>query len=144
MKTKFFLAVLAASVLAFFGGWLIFGIIFNEYYSSNTNEVAKVLMKSPPSIWAIAVSNIAWALLITWVLQKTGSTNMMKGFRTSIWVSFLVVLVFNLSMYAFWNIYELPFLIADSVISSIFWGIVGSASGAILGSGQKVMTKVTS
>lgn len=144
MKTKFFLAVLAASVLAFFGGWLIFGIIFNEYYSSNTNEAAKLLMKSPTNMWAVAVSNIAWALLITWVLQKTGSTNMMKGFRTSLWVSFLVVLVFNLSMYAFWNIYELPFLIADSVISSIFWGIVGSASGAILGSGQKIMTKVTS
>lgn len=144
MKTKFFLAVLTASVLAFFGGWLIFGIIFNEYYSSNTNEAAKLLMKSPTNMWAVAVSNIAWALLITWVLQKTGSTNMMKGFRTSLWVSFLVVLVFNLSMYAFWNIYELPFLIADSVISSIFWGIVGSASGAILGSGQKVMTKVTS
>lgn len=144
MKTKFFLAVLAASVLAFFGGWLIFGIIFNEYYSSNTNQAAKLLMKSPTNMWAVAVSNIAWALLITWVLQKTGSTNMMKGFRTSIWVSFLVALVFNLSMYAFWNIYELPFLLVDSVISSIFWGIAGSVSGAILGSGQKVMVKVSS
>lgn len=144
MKTKFFLAVLASSALAFFGGWLIFGIIFNEYYSSNTNEAAKLLMKSPTNMWAVAVSNIAWALLITWVLQKTGSTNMMKGFRTSLWVSFLVVLVFNLSMYAFWNIYELPFLLVDSVVSSIFWGVIGSVSGAILGSGQKVMVKATS
>lgn len=144
MNSKFFFALIVSSALAFFGGWLIFGIVFMDYYASSTSELAKTLMKSPSNMWGIAISNIAWALLITWVLQKTGSTTMMKGFMTSLWVSFLVSVAFDVSIYSFWNIYDIRFMIVDIILSTLFWGIIGGVSGAILGSGQKVMTKVTS
>ena len=134
---KFFLAVLTASVLAFFGGWLVFGFLFMDYYSSNTNEAAKILMKDEPALWAVAIGNIAWAVLVTWVLQKTGSSTFYKGFMTSLWVSFLVITLFDISMYAFWNIYELRFLLVDIIISAFFWAIVGGVAGLVLGIERK-------
>lgn len=140
MNTRFYLAVLAASLIAFFGGWLIFGILFADFYSSNTNEAAKVLIKTPPEIWAIALSNIGWSLLITWVLQQTGNTTFARGFIISLWISALIILIFDLSIYAFWNMYELGFVIIDVISSSIFWGVVGAVAGGILGGGKKAVT----
>src|SRR4051812_28602582 len=110
-NNRFLLAVLAGSIIAFFGGWLIFGILFGNYYSSNTNDVARVLMKEEPQVWAIALSNIAWAFLLVFVLQRTHSNTFARGFVTSLWVSALIAGIFDLSMYAFWNIYELRFII---------------------------------
>lgn len=142
MNTRFFLAVLVASLLAFFGGWLVFGVAFSDYYDSNMNKAAKILIKEPMAIWAIAISNIAWTLLITWVLQKTGSTTFMKGLSTSLWISFLVILVFDLSIYGFWDIYGLGFIAMDIIVTSIFWGIVGAIAGAVLGSGKNAVAPV--
>lgn len=96
-------------------------------------------MKDPPVYWAMAISNIAWAILITYVLEKTGSNSFVKGFITGLWVSFLVMLIFDLSIYAFWNIYNLSFLITDIIISSLFWAVGGGLAGAILGSPRRIM-----
>jgi hypothetical protein len=140
MNYKFFLAVLAASLIAFLGGWLIFGVVFSDYYSSHTLEGARLLIKEPPEMWAIALANVAWALLVTWILEKTASINFTRGFLTGMWVSFLVVFIFDISMYSFWEIYDLGFLCMDIFITTIFWGLIGGVAGAILGSGTKIRT----
>src|SRR2546428_8571757 len=118
MSNRFFLAAITGAIIAFLGGWLIFGIIFKNYYSSHINEIARVIVREEPKVVAIAISNIAWALLLTFVLQRTGSTNFAKGFIMSLWVSFLIALIFDFSVYAFWNIYEIKFLVMDLVITS--------------------------
>jgi hypothetical protein len=138
MNTKFFLAVLVSSVLAYFGGWLIFGIGLNNFYSMNTNEAAKVLMKTPLNLVGMAISVIAQSVLITWVLQQTNNTNAMRGFTTSLWVALLTTLSFDLSLYASWNVYNEQLLVVDIFTTTIFWGIIGAISGAILGSGSRV------
>ncbi|HLC82677.1 MAG TPA: hypothetical protein VJI69_02530 [Bacteroidia bacterium] len=141
MNSRFFLSIIVTSFLAFFGGWLLFGIVFADYYMSQASEVSKVLMKNPPEMWAIAIGNIAWVLLITCVLQKVGSLTFTKGFLTSLWISFLVMLMFDISIYAFWNIYKIEFLFVDIIVCSAFWGIMGGIAAIILGSGKKIPYK---
>lgn len=137
MSSRFYLAVFVSALIAFFGGWLIFGVVFSDYYSSNTSADARLLMRDPPVMWAIALANIAWALLITSVIKKTGKNTFSKGFLTGLWISFLIGLIFDLSVFAFWEIYSLGFTAADILISSFFWAIIGGISGAILGYGKK-------
>lgn len=134
MNTRFFVAVITAAVISFFGGWLVFGILFMDYYSSNMNEESKVLIKEMPAMGAVAVANLAWAWLITWVLDRTGNTGWRRGFGISLWVSFLVMVLFDLSLYSFWDIYPLGFIITDIIAGSLFWGVVGGIAGAILSS----------
>jgi hypothetical protein len=94
------------------------------------------MLRKPPLMWAIAISNIAWSLLITWVLHKTGNTTFLKGFATSLWISFLVILSFDLSMHAFYAVHETSFIALDVIVSSFFWGIVGGVAGWVLGTGK--------
>lgn len=136
-NNRLFLATLVSSAVAFFGGWLIFGFLFMDYYSSNVNQAAKILERSEPMIWAIAIVNIAWSLLISWVLQRTNNTGFSRGFLTSLWISFLICVLFDFSIYNMWDIYEVNFILMDIVISSIFWAFVGGISGAILGISRK-------
>jgi hypothetical protein len=139
MNRKFILAVIVSSVVAFLGGWLIFGITFSDYYASHSSEVAKRLMKRPVKVWAVGIGNISWSLLLTYILQKNESNTFLKGLMTSLWVSFLILLIFNFSIYAFWDIYTLDFLISDIFISSLYWGLVGGIAGAILGAEKKTV-----
>lgn len=138
MNGKFFIAIIVSSFVAFWGGWLIFGFVFADYYSSNMNAAAAVLTKDPPSFLAIGIANIAWSILIAWVLQKSNSRSFVTGFLTSLWVSFLIMLAFDLSMYAFWDFYKIGFLVVDIILGSLFWAVVGGVAGAILGSGKKI------
>jgi hypothetical protein len=136
MNAKFFLAVLVGSIVAFFAGWLIFGVLFPEFYGHGIKETASAVIKKPPLLWAIGISNIAWVLLITWALQKSGSTSFGKGFLTALWVSVLLIITFDFSFHAFYDIYETSFIALDVLASSVFWAIIGGIAGAILGSGK--------
>jgi hypothetical protein len=133
MNSKFIIAVLAASIIVFLGGWILFGIIFSNYYELHTEELAKLIMKKPPVLWTIAVSNIAWALVITWTIQRTNSLTFLTGFLTSSLISFLIITAFDFSMYGFFNIHKLNFVIFDILVSTLFWGIAGGVAGLILG-----------
>lgn len=131
------LATLVISVIAFLAGWLIFGIVFADYYTSATMDVAKPIVKLQPVMWAIAIANIAWCALLASVIQGTGDTTFVKGFFTGLRISFLVMLIFNLSVFGFWDIYPLHFLVTDIAVSTLFWGVMGGIAGAILGSAKK-------
>jgi len=137
MSNRFFLAVIVSTCIAFLGGWLIFGFVFSDYYMSNTKEVAKIIVKNQPQMWAVAIANVAWVLLITCVLQKNENETFVKGFTTSLWISFFIMLVINFSVYAFWDIYPLGFILIDIIITTLFWSIIGGIIGAILGGEKK-------
>lgn len=141
-NSKFLPAVIVSSVLAFLGGWLIFGIIFSDYYSSAMTSQAVVLLKTPMNLWATAISTLAGALLFTWVVQKTNNMTFARGFTASLWVSFLLMTIFNLSVYASWNIYDIGFVIGDIGVGAIFWGLIGGVAGAILGTDKKKEVEV--
>jgi hypothetical protein len=133
MKGKFVLAVIVASVVAFFSGWLIFGIAFPEFYGAGMKPGALEITKKPPLMWAIALSNIAWVWLLTWVLRKTSNIGFRRGFIISLWISFLLMVTYDISTYGFFDMYEFRFVAIDIVVASIFWALIGSISGAILG-----------
>lgn len=137
MNSKFFIAVLVTALAAFLGGWLIFGLALAGFYTSNINLESLIIMKSPTILWAMIVGIISWAVLITWVLQKTGSNTFAKGFATSLWVSFLMVLIFDLNMFSMWAIYDLDVIIVDILVSTVFWGLIGGIAGWILGTERK-------
>jgi len=136
---KIFLAITTSTVLAFFGGWLVFGYIFDEYYASNVNPTARVLVKPEPAIGPLFIATLAWSTLLTLLLHKTASITFKNGFITSLWISFCIMLIFDLNVYAFWDIYQLSFLTIDIFVGTLFWALTGGIAGWILGSGKKVI-----
>jgi hypothetical protein len=137
MNRNFYLSVIILTVLAFLGGWLIWGIMLMDFYSVHTSEAAKPAMRAEDSMimWAIIASNLLWAIVITWILGKTGDRTFASGFKTSFILALLVMLAFNLGMYAFADVMDMTLIVVDSLVSSLFWGLLGGVAGWMLGRG---------
>ena len=137
MNTKTLLAGLAGGVFAFFAGWVIFGMLLMDYYSSNTT-VYEGLTKDPPDMVFIAISNLAWGFLLAVIYQKIGNVKSFgSGLTNGIIISFLIMLMFDTSMYAFYNLNELTLTIIDIIAGTIFGGLVGGVVGLVLGTGKQ-------
>ncbi|MFM1876508.1 MAG: hypothetical protein RL266_2245 [Bacteroidota bacterium] len=136
MNTKVILAGLATGVFYFFAGWAIFGIALADFYSSGTT-VYEGLMKTEPNLLLLAVSNIAWAFLVVLVADKTGSGTLKGGAITGLWVGFLLMLCFDSSYGAFYNLMSNQLLLVDLFVGTLFTAAGGAVGGFILGSGNK-------
>ena len=136
MKPKIIYSFLATAVAGFFLGWLIFGIILDSYYKSQT-MVYEGLMKNPPDMWAIILMNIGWAAFLVYVLHfLAGIRTFLKGFTTGLTLMFLISFSFDISMYGFMNLMTFQGTIADIIANSIFGGLLGGIAALILGFGE--------
>lgn len=136
MNTKVILAGLAAGVFYFFAGWVIYGIALADFYASGTT-VYEGLMKTEPNLALLALSNIAWAFLVVLVAEKTGAGTLKGGAITGLWVGFLMMLCFDSSFGAFYNLMSNQLLMVDVVIGTLFTAAGGAVGGLVLGSGKK-------
>jgi len=138
MNTKVLLAGLAATVFFFFGGWLIYGMLLMDYATANTT-VYEGLMKSEDEMNfpALIVANAAWGFLLALICDKTNSNSLMAGAMTGAWVGFLIMLSFDASFYAFYNLFTPTYLAVDLVVGTLFMAAGGAVVGLVLGSGNK-------
>lgn len=138
MNTKVLLAGLATTVFFFFGGWLIYGMLLESYMMANVT-VYEGLMKTEEQINfpALIVSNAAWGFLLAILCDKTNSKTLMAGAMTGLWSGFLIMLSFDASFLAFYNLFTTTYLAVDLVVGTLFMAAGGAVAGLILGSGSK-------
>ena len=118
MNKKILIAALVGAVASFLAGWLVFGYLLEGYYKSNT-IVYQGLMKEPPVLWAIFVSGLCWSLLLAIIFDKWANIRTFAGgLMVAGWISFLIALSFDLSLYSFFNLNTFSFLVVDVVIRS--------------------------
>ena len=116
MKTKSIIAALASAIVTFFLGWLIFGMLLMNYYNANSVQYTG-LIKTEPAMWAIALANICWGLMIAYILNLAGITSAAKGFATGFFVFLLGNAGFDLLFYATTNMYSINILAVDILIN---------------------------
>ena len=61
----------------------------------------------------------------------------MAGAMTGLWSGFLIMLSFDASFMAFYNLYSNTYLAIDLVVGTLFMAAGGAVVGLILGSGNK-------
>jgi len=128
MNTKTLLGALIAGVVSFLLGWLIFGILLMDYYAANKVQYPG-LLKDPMEIWPIAVADLVWGLLVSWIFSMANIKTVAKGVTVGFLIGFLMVLGFDLFVYAELNLYSTRLLGLDVIMN----GVMGAASGAVLG-----------
>ena len=136
MNTKVLLATVAVTVFYFFAGWVIFGMALTGVYAERMTPY-EGLLNEIPSLVPLVLMNLTWAFLIVMLTYKLGSDTLQGGFMTGLWVGFLVVASYNLSMAAFYNLMSPQLLIIDTLAATLMIAAGGAIGGLILGLSSK-------
>lgn len=138
MSKRMLLAALAGAVTSFLAGWLIYGILLMDFYKAHTIHY-EGLMKEPPVLWAIFVSGFCSTLLFAYIFDKWANVRSFAGgAMAGALLGFLIMLSFDLSFLAFFNLYSPSLLAVDVVLGTVFNAFIGGVVGLVLGMGKKV------
>ncbi len=120
MNTKVLLGAVAATVLLFLGGWVVFGMLLMDMMAGEMSHAYDGLMKNPPDLPILAAWQFCWSLMLAFVLDKMGKRSFMDGLMTGAILSFLIVLGYDLSFEAFFvDMYTTKLLVVDIVVNTI-------------------------
>ena len=135
MKSKTLIGGLIAGVLSFLLGWLVFGILLHSYYEANTFKYPG-LERVEPIMWALIIANLAWGLLLAYILDLAGANSMAKGFTCGLIVFFLLALGMDTFFIAFMRLMRLRLAAVDIAANALFGGVVGAVVGWWYGRGN--------
>ena len=135
------LASFAAGVFSFLLGWVLWGMLgLMEYFQHNMTDAYNALwkMEENMNMLGMIISNLAFGLLIGWVVWKTGGTSFMAGLMTGAIVGGLLTLSMDMFFYSMMNMYlNKMIVIIDVLVAAATTGLAGGVAGAVLGMGSK-------
>jgi len=135
MNAKSFFAFFAAFLILFFGGWLVYGIILMDFVQAHTTNY-EGLMKMPPSMLSLVVSNVLYALLLVIVFNWANVKSVTKGSVTGAILFFLMAATFDSSVHAFMNLHDSTFFAVDIIVFAVLGALMGAVAGGIMGRGN--------
>lgn len=139
MNTRMLLAGLAAGIVAFLLGWLLFGILLMGYFESNTLSY-EGLMKSEEEFnyLGMLLANILTGILIAWLLWRMGVTSIGKGLSDGFTIGLLIYGSMALYYYSMMNWYTgiMP-MVVEILANSLWTAVIGGVAAAVLGAGRK-------
>lgn len=136
MNSKVLIAALTTAVASFLLGWVVFGVAMKGYYDAHASDAAKALMKDPPNVLGLALSNLAWGALLAWVLWKMGVSSAAGGWLPGMVLFGLIAIGFDLFMLAMLKWFtDKTVVVVDILAQGIIGAILGAVAGAVLGMG---------
>lgn len=140
MNTKVLLATLAAGIAGFLFGWLLFGILLMDFYAANT-IVYEGLMRNPPDLIMIFISNLLTAFLLAFIFNRWANIrNAVEGAQAGFIILGLVAASVDLFLYATMNLHNAWIMAVDIVANAAFGAFIGAVVALVLGSGKKVVS----
>jgi len=79
MLVRILVGGIAAAVVFFLGGWVLYGLLLNSYFDSTMTATAKSVMNTEPSFVPLIIAEIAFGLLYAYILIKWASMRTFIG-----------------------------------------------------------------
>jgi hypothetical protein len=126
MNTKILRGTLFGGITFFLLGWLVYGILLADFSLSNYNQCMNRSM-TDMVWWALIVSNLVYALLITLVLKWSGATSFIDGLRMGALFGLLFSISIDLSFYSMMTYFNnISGMVADIVASTFMSSVTGA------------------
>ena len=112
-------------IFYFLLGWLVYGIIFMDYFTAHINQCAN---NADGSMiwWAIIASNLAAALLLTLILTWSNTVTVIGGLIKGAIFGGLVTAFIDLSFWSMTSMYDsLVTVAAETLLSAVVFALVG-------------------
>ena len=128
MDTKrFAVGTVVGGIVLYAAGYLIFDLAFKNFYATNVGSATGV-DRGSQIVWAMAVANMAYAALVTYVIaNRSGDVTPGAGFRIGAIVGCLAWATADFVIFGSTNIVNLPRTIVDPLLEIIHGGIGGAA-----------------
>lgn len=133
MNMKILRGTVFGGIAYFLLGWVVYGIILNDFRLTNFNQCAS-RASTEMVWWAMIVSSFVNALLITIILKWAGAKGIADGLKTGAVFGLLLALGMDLSGYSMTTMFNnFTAIIIDVVVSTVmtaaiamiivlFWG----------------------
>jgi hypothetical protein len=113
-------------------GYLIWQMIFTDFFAANSGSAAGVDRESP-ILWAAVVGTLFYAVLLTLAVEtQSGAKTLATGVKVGAVVGFLLWGTTDFILFAYQNVNNLTAVIADTVLEGIRGGICGAIIAAVL------------
>lgn len=132
MYKKILLSTLGGAIVLFLLGGLIYGLLLADMMEAYM-EAGKACMNAEMPMGLIAVANVVQALLLAIVLDKFGISTLQSGAIAATWITFLMILWFDLWMFVSFNFMTPNMIVMDIVINTLMGAVAGAVIGLILG-----------
>lgn len=129
MNTKTIVAVALGAITYFILGFLIYGLLLMDFMQANTTEYAGLMKDESQMMMGYVFGSILFAMLLTYILQKTTVRNARNGLITAGVVSLLIGANIDLMFYFGMNMYTPAFVITDIIA----YAVMGSLTGWVIG-----------
>ncbi|MBP7779772.1 MAG: hypothetical protein KA371_21860 [Acidobacteria bacterium] len=122
----FVLSAAAGAVVSFTLGGLIYAVLLADFFAANTTAVG--VIKEPPLLWAIALSEVAAATLLTLILGTWARvTGVGAGATVGAVFGLATAIMFDFNVYGTMNMMNLTATLIDPVLSAARFAIAGGA-----------------
>jgi hypothetical protein len=125
MNMRILRGTLFGGIAYFLLGWLIYGILFMDFFSANMNQCAG----RPEGVmvwWALILSNLTGAFLLTLILKWYGAKKIADGLTTGALFGFLLGVTMGLSFWSMSTMYNnFGVLVVDVCATTLMHALVG-------------------
>ncbi len=129
------MATLVGFVVFFLLGWLLYGMLLMDFFSSNAGSAIGVSRSESEMVWwALIGGNVLQAYFLVYVFDKMNNVkSFMAGLKAGAVIGLILGLGFNLTMYGTTNMMNLTGTLVDPLVSMVMMGITGGAIGMVMG-----------
>ena len=126
-------ATLLGGIALYATGYLIFDLIFANFYRTNVGSATGV-DRGSQIVWAMALANLAYAALIMFVIgNRVSALSIGGGAKIGAIVGSLLWCTVDFYMYSAMNIANLTRTVVDPLLEFVHGGIGGAVIAAVLG-----------
>ena len=136
---KILLAGLAGGVVAFFAGWLIWGMALNGFNAEHFIGPKEAMKpESEMVMWAVVLASLCYGLLNSIVLGHWASiSTLVTGAKAGAIIGLLVGANETLMNYSMMNMFDSTSVLVNIIAWAVYGAIVGGVVGLVLGMGKK-------
>jgi hypothetical protein len=131
MDKRLIIGSLVGAVAVYALGFLIWGMIFTDFFADNTGSATGV-PREAPIIWAALLGSLLYAAMLTLALQSRGATAPLDALKIGGIVGLLLWGTADFILFANFNLNNLTATIADTVLEGVRGGVAGTIIAFVL------------
>ena len=129
---RLLIGTVVGGIVLFFAGYLIFGIVFADFFAQNAGTATGVA-KEPFNFVALAVGQLGFAAALTLILHWAAVRSVGRAVAVAAVSGLLFFLGIDLTMYATTNTQSLTATLVDPILAAALFAVGGAAIAAATG-----------